>query len=93
MSESKGLEVKKQSNLRDVAIALENATSLLDEIEQRAEKREAKLSFEQRVIAAVRAIDNGDPMKDFLTYDEIEQAVKTLADVYIVTGVCMPDSY
>ena len=52
-----------------------------------------ELSFEQKVISAVRGLDNGEPLKDNLTIDEIEQAIKTLADVYTVTGVKMPEDW
>ncbi len=84
----------KQKSLRDVAHALEHASDALDEILRRALYEDPpKLSFEQKVIAAARGIENGDPLKDFLTSDGIEQAIKTLAEVYTVTGVLMPDDW
>ncbi len=80
-----------QKSLRDVSAALEKATSAIEEIERRAlYENPPELTFEQKIISAVRNMDNGDPLKDFLTYEEICQAVKTLADVYTVTGVQMP---
>lgn len=83
--------MKEQKSLRDVSDALAKATEALDEIERRAlYDTPTELTFEQKVISAVRNMDNGDPLKDFLSYAEIEQAVKTLADVYTVTGVKMP---
>jgi len=84
----------KQKSLRDVSAALQQATDALDEIERRALYVQLqKLSFEQKVISAVRGMDNGEPLKDHLTKDDIEQAVKTLADVYTVTGVKMPEDW
>ena len=43
-----------------------------------------KQSFKQRIIAAAAGIDNGDPLKDFLTDDEIEYAVKLLSAIYLM---------
>lgn len=83
--------MKKQKSLRDVQIALEAADEALRDIVLRGDAPE--LSFEQRVIAAVRAVENGDPLKDFLDRDDIEQAIKTLADIYTVTGVKMPEGW
>lgn len=83
--------MKKQKSLRDVSTALEQATIAIEEIERRAlYENPPELSFEQRIIAAVRAMDEGDPMKDYLDREDVEQAIKTLADVYTVTGVTMP---
>ena len=78
--------------LRDVARAIAAATDAIEEIERRAlygENRE--ISFEQRVMLAAHEIDKGSPLKDFLSEEEAEIAVKTLADVYVVTGVKFPD--
>jgi hypothetical protein len=75
--------------LRDVSLALQEATEALAEIQQRAVET-TDLSFEQRVIAAARGLENGDPLKDFLTREEVEDVVKMLADVFTVTGVKMP---
>lgn len=85
------MATKKQQNLTDVRVALENAVDALSEIERRANAEQPELSFEQRIIAAVRGMDNGDPLKDYLDRDDIERAIKTLADVYTVTGVTMPE--
>ena len=86
--------MEKQKSLRDVSAALQQATDALEEIERRAlYEQPPKLSFEQKVISAVRGMDNGEPLKDHLTKDDIEQAVKTLADVYTVTGVKMPEDW
>jgi len=77
--------------LRDVALSIAEASEAIEEIERRAmygEKPER--SFEQRVMIAAHEIDKGNPLKDFLTQEEIDLAVKTLADVYIVTGVKFP---
>lgn len=82
---------KKPKALRDVSRSLEEAVSALEEIERRAMyENPPQLSFEQRIIAAVRALDNGDPIKDWLSSEDIEQAIKVLGDVYTVTGVTMP---
>lgn len=81
-------------SLRDVSRALEEASDALAEIERRAlYENPPELSFEQKVIAAVRGMDEGHPLKDFLTHGEIEQAVKMLADVYTITGVKMPEDW
>ena len=86
--------MEQQKSLRDVSAALEQATTALEEIERRAlYEQPPHMSFEQKVIAAVRGMDNGEPLKDHLTKDDIEQAVKTLADVYTVTGVKMPEDW
>lgn len=86
--------MKKQKSLRDVVRALEGAMEVMDEIERRSVyETHPALSFEQRVIHAVRRFDNGDPMKDYLNADDIEQAIKVLADIYTVTGVTMPEDW
>ena len=86
--------MKKQNSLRDVSRALQQATEALDEIEHRAlYLNPPELSFEQKVIAAVRGIENGEPLKDHLSREEIEDALKVLADIYTVTGVKMPEDW
>ena len=83
--------MEQQKTLRDVSDALEKAVESLAEIEHRAlYENQQELTFEQKVIHAVRQMDNGDPLKDFLTYSEIDYAVKMLADVFTVTGVKLP---
>lgn len=83
--------MKQQKTLRDVSDALEKAGDALAEIEHRAlYENPPEMTFEQKVIHAVRQMDNGDPLKDFLTNSEIEDAVKMLADVLTVTGVKLP---
>ena len=85
---------EKPKSLHDVANALEAATDALEEITRRTMYSDPPtLSFEQRVIAAVRGIDNGEPLKDQLTDDEIEKAISVLADIYTVTGVVMPEDW
>ena len=84
--------MRTEKSLRDVAAAIEQASNALDEILRRSlYDNPPKLSFEQKVIAAVRGMENGDPLKDFLAFDEIEKAISTLADIYTVTGVVMPE--
>lgn len=84
----------KQNSLRGVSNALAKATEALEEIERRAlYENPPELDFEQKVIAAVRGLDDGNPLKDYLTQGEIEQAIKVLADVYTVTGVKMPENW
>lgn len=83
----------KQKSLRDVSTALQKATEAIEEIERRALYDPKEMSFEQKVISAVRGMDNGEPLKDHLSLDDIEQAIKTLADVYTVTGVTMPEDW
>ena len=78
--------------LRDVARSIADASDAIEEIERRAlygEQQER--SFEQKVILAALEVDKGHPIKDFLSEEEAELAIKTLADVYIVTGVELPD--
>lgn len=85
---------RKQKSLRDVSIALQKATDALEEIERRAlYEAPPDLSFEQKVIKACRFIDEGHPVRDVLSFEEMEQAVKVLADVYTVTGVKMPPDW
>jgi hypothetical protein len=84
---------RKQNTIRELRIQLEAALDAAAEIEIRANSTPPEMSFEQRVIAASRALDNGDPLSDYLNYDEIEQCIKTLADVYTVTGVQMPEDW
>lgn len=77
--------------LRDVARSIADASDAIEEIERRAlygEQQER--SFEQRVMLAAHEIDKGHPLKDFLREEEAELAIKTLADVYVVTGVKFP---
>ena len=78
--------------LRDVARSIAAATDAIEEIERRALYGEnQEISFEQRVMLAAHEIDKGNPLKDFLSEEDTEIAVKTLADVYVVTGVKFPD--
>ena len=79
--------------LRDVARAIAAATDAIEEIERRALYGEnQEISFEQRVMLAAHEIDKGNPLKDFLSAEDTDLAVKTLADVYVVTGVKFPDN-
>ena len=78
--------------LRDVARAIAAATDAIEEIERRSLYGEnQEISFEQRVMLAAHEIDKGHPLKDFLSAEDTDLAVKTLADVYVVTGVKFPD--
>ena len=78
--------------LRDVATHIAEAVEALEEIERNALYGEKPgRSFEQRVMLAAHEIDKGNPLKDFLSAEDTEIAVKTLADVYVVTGVKFPD--
>jgi len=80
-----------QKTLRDVARAIADASEAIEDIERRSLYGEKPCrSFEERVLLAGHEIDKGNPLKDFLTQEEIDLAVKTLADVYIVTGVKFP---
>lgn len=84
----------KQKSLRDVANAIQAAQEALEEIERRSlYEQPPELSFEQRIIAACRGIEDGTPLKDYLEWHEIEQAIKVLADVYTVTGIAMPENW
>jgi hypothetical protein len=85
--------MKKQAKLSDVRHALETAVDAITQIELRAEDSRPELSFEQRIIEACRAMDNGDPLKDYLDRDDIEQAIETLGDIYTVTGVRIPPDW
>ena len=87
---------RKQNTIRELRIQLEAALEAASEIEIRANgasSTKPDLSFEQKVIAAARGIDAGNPFKDYLEYEDVEQAIKTLADVYTVTGVQMPENW
>jgi hypothetical protein len=82
-----------QLTLKDVYRKMEEALESLDEVASRAcNDGRPSLSFEQKIIYAVRQMGDGHPLWDFLGRDDIEQAIKTLADVYIVTGVKLPDN-
>ena len=77
--------------LRDVARSIADASDAIEEIERRAlygEQQER--SFEQRVMLAAHEIDKGNPLKDFLSEEDAGRSIKTLADVYVVTGVKFP---
>jgi len=83
--------MKKQKTLRDVSKALEKAEEALADIERRAlYESSPALKLEQRVIIAVRELENGHPLRDFLSAEEIEEAVKMLAGVLTATGVQLP---
>ena len=83
--------MNEQKTLRDVARAIANWSEAIEDIERLAIYGEKPPhSFEERVLLAGHEIDKGNPLKDFLTQEEIDLAVKTLADVYIVTGVKFP---
>ena len=80
------------NTLRDVAMHIAGAIEALEQIERRALYGEKPArSFEQRIMIAAHEIDKGNPLKDFLSAEDTEIAVKTLADVYVVTGVKFPD--
>ena len=81
--------MNEQKSLKDVSMALEVASEAIAEIERRALKNPPELTFQQKIISAARAVNNGDPVKDFLTCEEMERAIETLADVYNATGVKM----
>lgn len=83
--------MKKVKTLQDVSVALQEATKALAEIECRAlYTNPPELSFEQKIIYAVKGLDEGEPLQDYLSMDDIEKAIKILADVYVVTGVNLP---
>ena len=74
--------------LRDVVRSIADATDAIEEIQRRAlYGKTLERSFEQRVMLAAHEIDKGNPLKDFLSEEDTEIAVKTLADVDVVTGV------
>lgn len=85
--------MNKLAELYDIRHALETAVDAITQIELRVSAEQPELSFEQRIIAAVRGLDNGDPLKDYLDRDDIEQAIKVLGDIYTVTGVRMPEDW
>jgi len=83
---------KKQKTLKDVEHAIELASDIINEVCRRSLYEEPpELSFEQKIIHAVIQMENGDPLKDFLEYHEVEQAIKILSDIYTVTGVSLPE--
>lgn len=59
-------------------IALDAAA---DELKMRAIDR-----FEQRIVDASWHAQEGDPLKDFLSDSDIEEAIKRLADIYTALG-------
>ena len=81
-----------QRSVTEIQSALEELTTELQQAIARDMEPE-KLSFEQTVILAARSIENGDPLKDFMGHDDIDEAIKRLADIYVITGVIMPSNY
>jgi hypothetical protein len=45
------------------------------------------MTLQQKIIKACRYMDNGDPMKDVLDDDDIEEAIKMLGDVLVTLGL------
>ena len=45
------------------------------------------LDFEQKVVRAALYVEGGDSIKDILDEEEIEDAIKRLADVYVTLGL------
>ena len=89
----KDLNVK-QPSLRDVAIALQDATDALEAIERRSlYESPPELSFEQRVIDAARKMSDGHPLKDYLSIEDLFFVVTAPSEIYTVTGVRMPDDW
>lgn len=91
--------MKKQHTLSDVEDYLDKATDALQQIQLRTFGEMPELSFEQRIINAARLIDDNSLSKesavprDYLGLIDINQAISTLADIYIVTGVRMPENW
>jgi hypothetical protein len=44
------------------------------------------MTKEEKIVDAARQMQEGSPLKDFLTDAQIEEAVTMLADIFIVTG-------
>jgi hypothetical protein len=44
------------------------------------------MTTEEKIVDAVRQMQKGCPLKDFLTDSQIEEAVTMLADILIVAG-------
>lgn len=70
----------------------------IDVLQRFQEMRKAKntgdkimLSFEQRVIDAALQVKEGDPIKDFLSQEDINEAVCRLADVYTALGFVLDE--
>jgi hypothetical protein len=86
--------MNKQKSLKDLSEDLSKVTETLDALIRRSLYEDPPdLSFEQKVIAAAFQLDEGHPLRDFLTQEEIERAIGVLADVYVATGVQMPDDW
>ena len=49
--------------------------------------KENEMTLQQKIIKACRYMDNGDPMKDVLDDDDIEEAIKMLGDVLVTLGL------
>jgi hypothetical protein len=45
----------------------------------------------EKIVRASWGVDSGIPLKDFLTDEEIEEAVHRLADILMITGTEFPD--
>lgn len=48
------------------------------------------MDLQSKIVYAVIQSDKGSPLKDFLTDEEIDDALSMLADILIVTGSVPP---
>ena len=49
------------------------------------------LAFQQKIILAMMQVEQGEPLKDFLADEEIEQGLQVLADIFIAAGIPIPE--
>lgn len=61
--------------------------AVADELQMRAIDR-----FEQKIVDAAWGLMDGAPLKDMLNDDEIQEAVKRLADIYTALGRAPADA-
>ena len=50
------------------------------------------MTFEEKIIRASILMQEGQPLKDLLDDQEIQQAILVLSDVYVATGVKVPET-
>lgn len=88
------MTIKKQESIRDLYSELESLTDRIRAcLHRNHQDAEPELSFEQKIIQASLHMDNGCPFFDILDEQEVMQAIQKLADIFITTGVKMPEDF
>ena len=49
------------------------------------------MDFQTKVVNATIEMEKGSPLKDFLSDEEIVEAIQMLADIFVVTGAYSPE--